>query len=295
MEYSAHGITLTLQQWQCVLGIRWKTLHGRISRGHDIENSLSIDFVRKKIERKEDKIIKKKCLHCNHEFIIPKCRDWREHCCSSICKKEYRENKIAIAAESRRRNCKECNASFIARKWQIDNNIGIYCSTSCLIKNGVLEKSKLTPEAKIKRRLGVRKAMLEGRLVHKKGIENPLWKGGAKESRRRATEDGRMKARLKIYREKNKLKVKEWSQKRRHTKTSRLPSGSIEKKCNLQKWKCAICKCSVKKFFHVDHVIPISKGGAHDADNIQILCAKCNLRKSNKMPIEYMQSIGFLL
>ena len=34
--------------------------------------------------------------------------------------------------------------------------------------------------------------------------------------------------------------------------------------------------------FHVDHVVPISKGGQHTPENLQIVPAKWNLQKSNK-------------
>ncbi len=42
---------------------------------------------------------------------------------------------------------------------------------------------------------------------------------------------------------------------------------------------------------HVDHIIPLSKGGAHTAGNLAIACSSCNIRKGAKMPSE----VGVLL
>lgn len=33
---------------------------------------------------------------------------------------------------------------------------------------------------------------------------------------------------------------------------------------------------------HIDHIIPVSKGGKTVESNLQVLCSKCNGRKSNK-------------
>lgn len=35
---------------------------------------------------------------------------------------------------------------------------------------------------------------------------------------------------------------------------------------------------------HVDHIVPLSKGGADDITNMRALCGDCNLHKSAKMP-----------
>jgi len=47
---------------------------------------------------------------------------------------------------------------------------------------------------------------------------------------------------------------------------------------------CNICLIDVSVKYHVDHIYPISKGGKNAAENIQILCPTCNLKKGNKIP-----------
>jgi 5-methylcytosine-specific restriction endonuclease McrA len=42
---------------------------------------------------------------------------------------------------------------------------------------------------------------------------------------------------------------------------------------------------------HVDHIVPLSRGGGHVASNLAIACAECNLRKAAKLPEE----IGLLV
>lgn len=76
----------------------------------------------------------------------------------------------------------------------------------------------------------------------------------------------------------------------------KLSKGISEKLLLRQKEKCAICKKSVKKYgHHLDHIVPISKGGKNIDANIQLLCPACNHKKSAKDPIQFMQSLGYLL
>lgn len=63
----------------------------------------------------------------------------------------------------------------------------------------------------------------------------------------------------------------------------------------LQKSKCVCCGTRIDKEYHLDHNMPIALGGSNTDDNIQLLCKSCNLKKHAKHPVDYMQSLGYLL
>lgn len=44
----------------------------------------------------------------------------------------------------------------------------------------------------------------------------------------------------------------------------------------------ACLHCGTHVSLTIDHIVPVSKGGAHDDDNLQTLCRSCNSRKGAK-------------
>jgi hypothetical protein len=55
------------------------------------------------------------------------------------------------------------------------------------------------------------------------------------------------------------------------------------------------CRKSIKKEYHIDHVMPLALGGSNWITNIQLLCPTCNMRKRAKDPITWAQENGRLL
>lgn len=53
---------------------------------------------------------------------------------------------------------------------------------------------------------------------------------------------------------------------------------------------CVYCPTKLTKW-HVDHIVPRSKGGHNGRDNIQVLCPKCNLRKAAKSHKQFLAEL----
>jgi len=82
----------------------------------------------------------------------------------------------------------------------------------------------------------------------------------------------------------------------RRRAAGRIEPGFVNRLMSMQKGKCACCGIGIKhKLHHLDHIIPVAKGGDSSNNNLQLLCPSCNLSKSAKHPIDFMQSRGFLL
>jgi len=52
-------------------------------------------------------------------------------------------------------------------------------------------------------------------------------------------------------------------------------------------FSCVLCGASARQGvqLHLDHIIPISKGGKSVPENLRTLCERCNIGKSNKIEI----------
>lgn len=63
-----------------------------------------------------------------------------------------------------------------------------------------------------------------------------------------------------------------------------------------QKYRCVYCYADLRKAKrHLDHIMPLARGGSDGRENLQYLCAPCNLSKGAKDPIEFARERGALL
>ena len=66
-------------------------------------------------------------------------------------------------------------------------------------------------------------------------------------------------------------------------KRTNIPRGLRHEVFKRDGYKCVECGASKEDgaTLHVDHKIPVSKGGTDELDNLQTLCSDCNLNKSD--------------
>lgn len=55
---------------------------------------------------------------------------------------------------------------------------------------------------------------------------------------------------------------------------------------------CFYCTSDCGGAFHIDHFMPLARGGAHVLTNLRIACPTCNLRKNAKDPAEWIESLA---
>jgi 5-methylcytosine-specific restriction endonuclease McrA len=97
--------------------------------------------------------------------------------------------------------------------------------------------------------------------------------------------------RRKIARQHDKSLERVKSAKRRAQKRAgggALSKNIVELLLELQQGLCACCNTPLNGLFHLDHKIPLSRGGTNTNDNVQLLLPACNMQKSTKTFEEFI-------
>ena len=82
------------------------------------------------------------------------------------------------------------------------------------------------------------------------------------------------------------------------------PKGLRERLYREQNGLCMYCQSKLshgshvdvaRPISHIDHKLPVNQGGTNDRSNLQLLCAPCNLRKSDRNDTEFRYRYRSLL
>lgn len=88
--------------------------------------------------------------------------------------------------------------------------------------------------------------------------------------------------------------IRNYESRRRSQKSSGVATKELRKWVANAEKKCYWCGNKCEKNYHVDHYMPLSKGGPHEIENLVIACAPCNLKKNAKHPYEFAKEVGRL-
>ena len=124
---------------------------------------------------------------------------------------------------------------------------------------------------KIKEKSRIRRAMFP----EKKAAENKIWWSGNRDKAR-------------VYNSRRRALIRNAG--------GSYTESDVKRMLETQKNKCAEPSCMVDlaEKYHVDHIMPVKLGGCNDPKNLQILCQRCNSKKSAKHPLDWAAENGRL-
>lgn len=67
------------------------------------------------------------------------------------------------------------------------------------------------------------------------------------------------------------------------------PMTDIGRMLCMQDARCIYCRVLLEKY-HIDHILPVSRGGTNDLGNLQLLCPRCNISKNAMTHEEFLVS-----
>lgn len=197
------------------------------------------------------------CSFCKTEFNPP---HFNSKCCSDECKissrraskAKYKKSDKGCASEARwiaseRRKSNEK----IYRQKPAAKALAVIRSTKCLANSPHLQEAKKIRDASF----GKTK---KGREINKISRKKYMQTSKGKISQING------KARRRQLEGKGKITAKEWADK-------------------LKEYNYLCLNCKTDENIEMDHIIPLSKGGSHNIDNIQPLCRSCNASKGAKL------------
>ena len=122
------------------------------------------------------------------------------------------------------------------------------------------------------------------------GVKRRQWQAGAEERQRQAAEREKEEIARKLKEQQRRRELEKQVRQELidsgelfgdQTKRPPIPREVADAVYSRDQGRCVYCGSTENLQF--DHIIPFSKGGATSLENLQLLCQKCNLEKSNKI------------
>jgi len=228
------------------------------------------------------------CAGCGREFYAPPSKIKRgEKCCSVPCR-DYVKRSAVYDDARKLKKCSCCGEwkpfdSFRSQRGTKSAKTGIalqsYCVACSLRKSN--EWAATNIDAKRRHRAAAYWRSPEKHREYKRNLP--------------AEKRAEINARHAAWRKANTEKVYMWNRLRRHKErgAGEMPARhDVLRMLCAQDAACTYCGCVLSGKFHIDHMIPVSRGGSNSIDNLQILCPTCNMRKGAKTHEEYSAISG---
>lgn len=94
---------------------------------------------------------------------------------------------------------------------------------------------------------------------------------------------------------KHHLKYRHNRRARKLANGGKITAGIWMKRMSEQNGLCVYCNKDISGGgYHLDHIIPLKLGGMNSDSNIQLTCARCNLSKHDKHPLDFAAKMGII-
>lgn len=163
------------------------------------------------------------------------------------------------------RSCKECNRSHV-REWNAKN--------SARHTQRAMQWNRANRE---KSRAFIKRWKKRNKVKQSQYWSSYYLRHGERVRARKASERGRMIGRLFAARRRA----------RQIANGGNYAEADIKRQFSAQSGKCYYCHAEFNPVYHIEHVVPLVRGGSNSPENIVLACPKCNRAKGSKLPHEW--------